>query len=517
MSIAELIMQGTNRASESTAWVGDSLAKLGQNVGKVLADREQQKQAQEMLPMFQQNMQDAMTYANEGDSGLAFSKLMPFLTNPATLKNPYILPALDAGTKMIELAANDYARNIQVEAYRDRYSGGGGGGGGDGDVTTILDALNQDGDSEYDGGVIEQPDIYSQAGSQGKAFPFKQAVGQTTQPQGMPAINQPLQGTPEQQAMQRQDMDARMVEVPLHGEEQAPLAQGPVRKEEPPSQKTLKRFTQLQDYFNSLPLKEQKYKMDQTSVIFKDQDAISSYKPPKGTGVVELDKAAGIGVPDAFAVQLPAKVSKYVLGSVSVGKSGVRYNIDNKIQGDAEAKDAIKWLEDWQSASVAVGSNPQLRGLLSQAGNDALNIDISDAPINDDSEDGGKMIELQVRDKPDTKIQVPESAGKLVQMLQAQTSAANTHNAKFLRLKQAKPTAEAPAQPQKERFPDRNQPTPQATPQPPAGIPAGDWQKLTPAERERIMSERIRGAIGTGVGAVMRGGKAILRGARSIR
>jgi D-Tyr-tRNAtyr deacylase len=105
------------------------LAKLGQNVGKVLADREQQKQAQEMLPMFQQSMQDAMINANEGDSGLAFSKLMPFLTNPATLKNPYILPALDAGTKMIELAANDYARNIQVEAYRDRYSGGGGGGG----------------------------------------------------------------------------------------------------------------------------------------------------------------------------------------------------------------------------------------------------------------------------------------------------------------------------------------------------------------------------------------------------
>jgi hypothetical protein len=414
------------------------LAKLGQNVGKVLADREQQKQAQEMLPMFQQSMQDAMINANEGDSGLAFSKLMPFLTNPATLKNPYILPALDAGTKMIELAANDYARNIQVQAYRDRYSGGGGGGGGGGDVTTILDALNQGGDSAYDGGVIEQPDIYSQAGSQGKAFPFKQAVGQTTQPQGMPAMNQPLQGTPEQQAMQRQDMDARMVEVPLPGEEQAPLAQGPVRKEEPPSQKTLKRFTQLQDYFNSLPLKEQKYKMDQTSVIFKDQDAISSYKSPKGTGVVELSKAAGIGVPDAFAVQLPAKVSKYVLGGVNVGKDGgVSYNIDKKIEGDAEAKDAIKWLQDWQSASVAVGSNPQLRGLLSQAGNDALNIDISDAPKSTIVAGAEKMIELQVRDKPNTKIQVPESAGKLVQMLQSQTSAANTHNAKFLRLKTA--------------------------------------------------------------------------------
>jgi hypothetical protein len=78
-----------------------------------------------MLPMFQQSMQEAMISANEGDSGLAFSKLMPFLTNPATLNNPFILPALNAGTKMIELAANDYTRNIRAETYRDRYSGGG--------------------------------------------------------------------------------------------------------------------------------------------------------------------------------------------------------------------------------------------------------------------------------------------------------------------------------------------------------------------------------------------------------
>ena len=68
MSIAELIMQGTNRASESTAWVGDSLAKLGQNVGAALAQREQQKQAQEMLPFLQQSMQESMTLALRGRS-----------------------------------------------------------------------------------------------------------------------------------------------------------------------------------------------------------------------------------------------------------------------------------------------------------------------------------------------------------------------------------------------------------------------------------------------------------------
>ena len=91
MSIAELIMQGTNRSSESTSWVGDSLAKLGQNVGAALAQREQQKQAQEMLPMFQQSMQESMRLAGEGKSGEAYSMLIPFITNPAAVNNPYVL------------------------------------------------------------------------------------------------------------------------------------------------------------------------------------------------------------------------------------------------------------------------------------------------------------------------------------------------------------------------------------------------------------------------------------------
>ena len=132
MSIAELIMQGTNRSSESTAWVGDSLAKLGQNVGAALAQREQQKQAQEMLPMFQQSMQDSMRLAGEGKSGEAYSMLMPFLTDPSVARNPFMMPALEAGIKMNQIAADDYLRNRQISAYESRYSGktGGGGGGG---------------------------------------------------------------------------------------------------------------------------------------------------------------------------------------------------------------------------------------------------------------------------------------------------------------------------------------------------------------------------------------------------
>ena len=120
MSIAELIMQGTNRSSESTAWVGDSLAKLGQNVGAALAQREQQKQAQEMLPMFQQSMQDSMRLAGEGKSGEAYSMLMPFLTDPSVARNPFMMPALEAGIKMNKIAADDFLRKSQIDAYNTR-------------------------------------------------------------------------------------------------------------------------------------------------------------------------------------------------------------------------------------------------------------------------------------------------------------------------------------------------------------------------------------------------------------
>ena len=120
MSIAELIMQGTNRASNSTAWVGDSLAKLGQNVGAALAQREQQKQAQEMLPFLQQSMQESMTLAGKGQTGDAYAKLMPFLTDPSVARNPFMMPALEAGIKMNQIAADDFLRKSQIDAYNTR-------------------------------------------------------------------------------------------------------------------------------------------------------------------------------------------------------------------------------------------------------------------------------------------------------------------------------------------------------------------------------------------------------------
>ena len=113
MSIAELIMQGSNRASQNTAWVGDSLAKLGQNVGQALAQREQQKQAQEMLPILQQNLQESMGLAQQGQSGAAYSKMLGSL-DPQTLNNPQLMPFVKLGFDAIGKSADDYLYSQKV-------------------------------------------------------------------------------------------------------------------------------------------------------------------------------------------------------------------------------------------------------------------------------------------------------------------------------------------------------------------------------------------------------------------
>jgi hypothetical protein len=100
MSIAELIMQGTEQNSKSTAWVSDSLQKIGQNVVKTLKEKEENKQAQEMLPFLQQNMQESLKLAQEGKPGEAYSKMFSIMT-PQTMNNsklanvlPYYFKAL---------------------------------------------------------------------------------------------------------------------------------------------------------------------------------------------------------------------------------------------------------------------------------------------------------------------------------------------------------------------------------------------------------------------------------------
>jgi len=423
-------MTGTERASKSTDWVADSLAKIGDNVTKVLTEREQNRQAQEMLPMFQQSMQDAMILANKGDSGLAYSKLMPFLTNPATLKNPYILPALDAGTKMIEVAANDYARNTQVEAYRNRYSGGGGGIDTTGD---FVSNLNQGGGEDMTATFVDEQQAPAAVPP---ALQARTAAAQTGR--GLPVMPQEPQ--------EEVDMSQQVVEVPLPEQEQT-MAQGPVKREAPPKN-ILEKFITTEDALSKMPISEQKMERQKTSIIFGDQKSAESYTPKQGRKKVELSEFASLGVPGVIGVELPDKVAKYVESGYSVDRSGnVSARINREIENDKEALAAVNWLNDWQNASVRLNANPDVRSVFNMAGNDALNVDVIDR-----SEDGERMIGIQVKDKPDTMIQVPEEIAKQVNMLQAQTAAARTHDAKFLTMRQPK-TKQVPAQKSGQRRP----------------------------------------------------------------
>ena len=93
------------------------------------SQREQQKQAQEMLPFLRQSMQESMTLAGQGKTGEAYSKLMPFLTDPSVARNPFMMPALEAGIKMNQIAADDFLRQSQINAYKARYGDGGSGDG----------------------------------------------------------------------------------------------------------------------------------------------------------------------------------------------------------------------------------------------------------------------------------------------------------------------------------------------------------------------------------------------------
>ena len=466
MSIAELIMQGTNRASESTSWVGDSLVKLGQNVGAALAQREQQKQAQEMLPFLQQSMQESMTLAGKGQTGDAYAKLMPFLTDPSVARNPFMMPALEAGIKMNQIAADDFLRKSQIEAYKDRYAAKTNNvvdpqsfldtmNGGDGEILEVDETVNPEGVNPVVAGRLPGMQIPT-TGIQTQRGASMTPKGIATQASaaGLPATTPT--GTPQT----RDQVDAAAEAGLPTTEPTTPTAPGigavkgvtpetalfPDLQKEPPPKDVLQRFIKFEDKFAALPFEKQKAEMDNNSILFPNKEMLANYKPSKGRGLIEISSEAGIGVPGlAGAIEIPEAYKQYIVGSINVNPStGVKsYSLRPEVENDPKAKAALGWLQDWQNASIEVNSNPKLRDLLANAGNDALAIDVE--PIGKGELTGENMVALSVRGKPETKIEVPQVTADQIKVLRSQTGAANVHNAKFIRLKSEEPAVKAPA------------------------------------------------------------------------
>ena len=463
MSIAELIMTGTERASKSTDWVADSLAKIGDNVSKVLREREQNKQAQEMLPMLQQGMQESMKLAQKGDTAAAYSNMIGILaSNPNLMNNPRALPIFDLTLKGINESAERYKQTQdynQRQAYYDKVTANKTGGGvdpqsfldtingGDGEILEVDETVNPEGVNPVVAGRLPGMRIPTEG------IQTQRGAGMTPKSMATQASAVGLPATTSTAIPQTQDaVDAEAAKNLPKNKPPAPLARGPLNpanpenalfpdlQAAPPPKNILEKFIKFEDKFAALPFEKQKAEMDNNSILFPNKEMLASYKPSKGRGLIEISSEAGIGVPGlAGAIEIPEAYKKYIVGSINVNPTtGVKsYSLRPEVENDPKAKAALGWLQDWQNASIEVNSNPKLRDLLANAGNDALAIDVE--PIGKGELTGENMVALSVRGKPETKIEVPQVTADQIKVLRSQTGAANVHNAKFIRLKGEEP------------------------------------------------------------------------------
>jgi hypothetical protein len=288
MSIAELIMQGTNQTSNSMAGIGDSLAKLGQNVGQALAQREQQKQAQEMLPYLQQSMQESMTLAGQGKSSEAYAKLMPFLTDPSVMNNPnlrQVIPAFESG---IKIAGDEFYKKEQLRVREDMYNAryGGGGGGGEEDRNlytpeerarmTLLNKTpsvlpNQDQD------VISNATAVSQSTAQGQTgMPANQLNSPTIVEAPLPEEG----GATEMTYKGPQIKAVENIAASIKSPEYKKALLNSIKNPAPPEQ--VASFKQFSEQYNSLPENKKMVVMQDLSIVFDSDKNFEKNKPQLG-------------------------------------------------------------------------------------------------------------------------------------------------------------------------------------------------------------------------------------------
>jgi hypothetical protein len=377
--------------------------------------------------------------------------------------------------------------------------------------------------------MTDSSDVYFVDGQQDQPsenIGFVNPLGEGPIEGQMPTQNQPAQSPAPSMEQQSQAVKAiaQTAQTPQFKKALLNSANNPAPKEQQQS------FAEFAKQYNSMPEPEQNAFRQELSVVFPSDKKFNEVKPQLGKNFYPLTPEQRDAVGD--------NISGLILTPVEEVKSFTAGAKSDSMTFGTNKDDIDKYQQQFIAASTEL-SQGKLGKFLKQNGG-AFNMTYTETPQEQVTNEDGDIVKVpskailyqKNRDPNEETTPVIElTDGQLAALKIIQTSPskirqlrAGDSDSSFVRIAptgpirgSTKPTAEAPAQPQKERFPDRNQPTPQATPQPPAGIPAVDWQKLTPAERERIMSERIRGAIGTGVGAVMRGGKAILRGARSIR
>jgi hypothetical protein len=307
MSIAELIMTGTERASKSTDWVADSLAKIGDNVGKVLREREQQKQAQEMLPFLQQSMQESMTLAQKGDTAAAYSNMMGiFASNPNLMQNKAVLPFLEMGLKGINESATRYKQGQeynQRQAYYDKVTANKTGGGGEEDRSfytpeerarmTLLgqnppNVTYPDQNVSYDTTAVLQPTEQRQAGIPAAQGDLISNI-EVPLPQAVPTQEAPIQeegGATEMTYKGPQIKAIESMAASIKSPEYKKALLNSIKNPAPPEQ--VASFKQFSDQYNSLPENKKMVVMQDLSLVFDSNKNFEKNKPQLGKDFYSL-------------------------------------------------------------------------------------------------------------------------------------------------------------------------------------------------------------------------------------
>jgi len=428
MSIAELIMTGTERASKSTDWVADSLAKLGDNVTKVLVDREQQKQAQEMLPILQQSMNESMSLAQRGDTAGAYSNFMGLIaSNPNILNNKSALPYLQIGLKGVAESGKRYQDSLdflQKQAYYNAV------------------ATKKSGDSTGDANQFTSR--------------FNQARGRGGMPavDGLPTDTTGYNGMPAGYLNPQTEDDVISLFAPVPEGDSLPESGGVPAMQSgegtsfgmrdsttsfgagayQPSEETLQQFAEYSDQYDSAKPKQKKAIESQRTIVYDNKDAL-------GRDIQNLDDdqfgfaqlEAGAADPTFVGIQF----SRYKLGNVNA-KGEQMYNPNT----DADAS-----IGRLQEAFNLVNDRPELKDIYTKAGG-WKNIELKPITGKQD-EDGVKTaptFEVINKKNPNEKIEVTENEFSLLGTTNKMIPTSQTNDMKIIRIgEEAKPTAEAPA------------------------------------------------------------------------
>ncbi len=291
-------MQGTKRSSESTAWVGESLAKLGQNVGAALAQKEAQSQAQAVLPVLQATYKSAFDKIGQGKLSEGYGDLMNAQLQFGASNNPFIQNMNQQMASMSKQFADDYLRKSQIEAYNTRTTEKASQGMDSRQVYTPeerakMTLLGQEPNVVYeDQNVISDTTAVSQPTSQ-------QQTGMPAMQGGSPQVVEvPLPENGGDSEMTYKGPQLKAVEniaASVQSPQYKKALLNSIKNPAPPEQ--VASFKQFSNQYNSLPEDGKMAVMQDLSIVFDSDKNFEKTKPQLGKNFYPLkpEQSAVIG------------------------------------------------------------------------------------------------------------------------------------------------------------------------------------------------------------------------------